>query len=188
MSALVDSALPINEYPLPELAVSLRSGQLPITNYLELLERRFSEVEPSVLAFLPEPDRFARLRAQAADLLSPCTAPEGRPPLFGIPVGLKDIMRVDGFPTHAGSALPPEALAGPEAASVTQLRQAGALILGKTVTTEFAYFEPGATRNPHNPEHTPGGSSSGSAAAVAAGLWPLPPGTQTAGAVIRPAA
>ncbi|RMF00344.1 MAG: amidase, partial [Chloroflexi bacterium] len=79
-------------------------------------------------------------------------------------------------------------LTGPQAKSVSQLKQAGALILGKTVTTEFAYFEPGPTRNPHNIEHTPGGSSSGSAAAVAAGIAPLALGTQTIGSVIRPAA
>jgi Asp-tRNA(Asn)/Glu-tRNA(Gln) amidotransferase A subunit family amidase len=79
-------------------------------------------------------------------------------------------------------------LQGSEAPSVTALRQAGALILGKTVTTEFAYFAPGPTRNPHNPAHTPGGSSSGSAAAVGAGLAPLTFGTQTIGSVNRPAA
>jgi Asp-tRNA(Asn)/Glu-tRNA(Gln) amidotransferase A subunit family amidase len=95
---------------------------------------------------------------------------------------------VDGFVTRAGSQAPPELFAGPEAACVQQLRAAGALILGKTVTTEFAYFEPGPTRNPHNLAHTPGGSSSGSAAAVAAGLCTLALGTQTIGSVIRPAA
>ena len=81
-----------------------------------------------------------------------------------------------------------ELFAGPEAACVQKLRDAGAMILGKSVTTEFAYFEPGPTRNPHNLSHTPGGSSSGSAAAVAAGFCPLSIGTQTIGSVIRPAA
>jgi len=103
-------------------------------------------------------------------------------------VGIKDIFHVDGFVTRAGTRVPPERFAGPEAASVALLREAGALIAGKTVTTEFAYFEPGPTRNPHNPAHTPGGSSSGSAAAVAAGLCQLALGTQTIGSVIRPAA
>jgi Asp-tRNA(Asn)/Glu-tRNA(Gln) amidotransferase A subunit family amidase len=84
--------------------------------------------------------------------------------------------------------VPPELFAGPEAICVQQLRAAGALIVGKTVTTEFAFFEPGPTRNPHNLAHTPGGSSSGSAAAVAAGLCTLALGTQTIGSVIRPAA
>jgi Asp-tRNA(Asn)/Glu-tRNA(Gln) amidotransferase A subunit family amidase len=114
--------------------------------------------------------------------------PASRPPLYGVPIGVKDISHVDGLPTYAGSRLPPHLLAGPEAECVTQLKNAGALVLGKTVTTEFAYFAPGPTRNPHNPNHTPGGSSSGSAAAVAAGLCPLALGTQTIGSVLRPAA
>jgi Asp-tRNA(Asn)/Glu-tRNA(Gln) amidotransferase A subunit family amidase len=102
-------------------------------------------------------------------------------------VGVKDIFHVDGLPTRAGSELPPGELVGPEAAVVTALRRAGALVFGKTVTTEFAYFEPGQTRNPHDLAHTPGGSSSGSAAAVAAGMCPLALGTQTIGSVVRPA-
>ncbi len=137
---------------------------------------------------MPEPGRFERLRAEASDLLARWPSPADRPPLFGVPVGVKDIMRVDGMPTTGGSRLPVEVLAGPESACVTRLKRAGALILGKTVSTEFAYFEPGPTRNPRNPDHTPGGSSSGSAAAVAAGLCPLALGTQTIGSIIRPAA
>jgi Asp-tRNA(Asn)/Glu-tRNA(Gln) amidotransferase A subunit family amidase len=101
---------------------------------------------------------------------------------------VKDIFRVDGLPTRAGSDLPAAALAGPEAAVVSALKDAGAIVLGKTVTTEFAYYDPGPTRNPHDPDHTPGGSSSGSAAAVAAGLCPLALGTQTVGSTMRPAA
>ncbi len=101
---------------------------------------------------------------------------------------MKDIFHVDGFATRGGSRLPPEVLRGPEAASVKALKEAGALILGKTVSTEFAFFAPGPTRNPWNPEHTPGGSSSGSAAAVGAGLCPLALGTQTIGSILRPAA
>ena len=103
-------------------------------------------------------------------------------------VGVKDIFHVDGWLTRAGSRLPPEALRGEEAASVSRLRRAGALVLGKTVTTEFAHFQPGPTRNPRNPDHTPGGSSSGSAAAVAAGYCDLALGTQTIGSIVRPAA
>jgi Asp-tRNA(Asn)/Glu-tRNA(Gln) amidotransferase A subunit family amidase len=114
--------------------------------------------------------------------------PGSRPPLYGVLVGVKDIFHVDGFLTRAGSLLPPTVLTGSEATSVSMLRGAGALMLGKTATTEFAYFEPGPTRNPHNLDHTPGGSSSGSAAAVAAGFCPLATGTQTVGSVIRPAA
>jgi len=111
-----------------------------------------------------------------------------RPILFGALVGVKDIFQVEGFITQAGSRLPSNLLQGTEAASVTRLKEVGALIFGKTVTTEFAYFFPGPTRNPHNSEHTPGGSSSGSAAAVAAGFCHLALGTQTIGSIIRPAA
>jgi Asp-tRNA(Asn)/Glu-tRNA(Gln) amidotransferase A subunit family amidase len=121
-------------------------------------------------------------------LLALWPSPSVRPALFGALLAVKDIFHVDGFTTRAGAALPPELFAGPQAACVTRARQAGALILGKAVTTEFAYFEPGPTHNPHALDHTPGGSSSGSAAAVAAGLAPLALGTQTIGSVIRPAA
>jgi len=103
-------------------------------------------------------------------------------------VGVKDLFHVDGFPTRAGSRLPPAALRGAESEAVSRLESAGALILGKTVTTEFAYFQPGPTRNPRDIAHTPGGSSSGSAAAVAAGLCEVALGTQTIGSITRPAA
>ncbi|HYO11777.1 MAG TPA: amidase [Thermoanaerobaculia bacterium] len=155
---------------------------------LDHLEARFSEREPQVRAFLPEEGRFERLRREGEELTARWPDPAKQPPLFGVPVGVKDIFHVDGFETRAGSRLPPEVLRGPEAAVVKTLREAGALILGKTVSTEFAYFAPGPTRNPWNPEHTPGGSSSGSAAAVAAGLCPVALGTQTIGSIIRPAA
>jgi Asp-tRNA(Asn)/Glu-tRNA(Gln) amidotransferase A subunit family amidase len=141
-----------------------------------------------VQAFMPEPGRFERLRAEAAELVRRWPEPASRPALFGVPAGIKDIMRVDGLPTTGGSRLPPELFAGRESACVSRLKAAGALIAGKTVSTEFAYFGPGPTHNPHNLAHTPGGSSSGSAAGVAAGLCPLALGTQTVGSVIRPAA
>ena len=112
----------------------------------------------------------------------------GRPPLFGAAIGVKDVIRVDGLPTRAGSRLPPEVLDGAQASVVTDLRAAGALVAGKTVTAEFAGFAPGPTRNPRELRHSPGGSSSGSAAAVAAGMVRLALGTQTVASVIRPAA
>ncbi|HEY4591677.1 MAG TPA: amidase, partial [Thermoanaerobaculia bacterium] len=155
---------------------------------LEAAEARFAEREPEVRAFLPEEGRFDRLRREARWLFEHWPDPEKRPPLFGMLVGVKDIIHVHGFETRAGSRLPPKVLRGPEASCVAALKKAGALILGKTVTTEFAYFAPGPTRNPWNPEHTPGGSSSGSAAAVAAGLCPVALGTQTIGSIVRPAA
>jgi Asp-tRNA(Asn)/Glu-tRNA(Gln) amidotransferase A subunit family amidase len=169
------------------LTRTLRSGKLALPRYLEQLEERFNAREPEVLGFLPEPNRFERLRREAQALQARYPDPESRPTLYGLPVGVKDIFHVDGFPTRAGSRLPAERLAGEQARCVSRLRAQGALILGKTITTEFAYFAPGPTRNPHHPNHTPGGSSSGSAAAVAAGLAPLALGTQTIGSIIRPA-
>jgi Asp-tRNA(Asn)/Glu-tRNA(Gln) amidotransferase A subunit family amidase len=173
--------------PSPTLLNSLRSGELGLHAYLDELEERFRAREPAVQAFVPEEGRFERLRQAADKLLRRYPNPLNRPPLFGVAIGVKDIFHVDGFPTRAGSRLPIKALTGQEAPSVTALRKAGALIVGKSVTTEFAYFCPGPTRNPHNLEHTPGGSSSGSAAAVAAGLCTLATGTQTIGSIIRPA-
>ncbi len=173
---------------LPELANALRTGQLPLEDYLTELEARFANLEPAIHAFMPEAERFARLRADAAALRIHWPTPAHRPPLFGVAVGIKDIMRVDGLPTTAGSQLPPEVFQGPESACVSALRAAGALFIGKTVSAEFAYAAPGPTHNPRNLGHTPGGSSSGSAAAVAADLCALALGTQTVGSIIRPAA
>lgn len=154
---------------------------------VEQLERRFAAREIEVLAFVPEPGRFERLYRRAAELRDHFPSPGQRPPLFGVPVGIKDVFHVDGLPTHAGSRLPPEALSGPQSPAVSDLMEAGALVVGKTACTEFAYFAPGPTRNPLRLGHTPGGSSSGSAAAVAAGLCPLTLGTQTIGSISRPA-
>ncbi len=108
-------------------------------------------------------------------------------PLDGIPVGVKDIVDTAEYPTEYGSIVFKGNVPATDATIVGELKRAGAIILGKTVTTEFAFFGPGKTRNPRNPEHTPGGSSSGSAAAVADLQVPLAIGTQTAGSVIRPA-
>ena len=110
-----------------------------------------------------------------------------RGPLHGIPVGIKDIVDVAGMPTLAGSTLRAGHVARQDAPLVARLRAAGAIILGKTVTTEFACFDPAPTRNPWNVEHTPGGSSSGSAVAVATGMCLGAIGTQTGGSITRPA-
>ncbi|MGE5654067.1 MAG: amidase [Bacillota bacterium] len=170
------------------VAAALRSGQLDLEQYISALCDRIDRIDPQLQAFLPEGGRRMRLLNEAGELKKRYPDPATRPLLFGIPVGVKDIFSVDGFPTKAGSQLPSELFTAPEAASVTALRNAGALIVGKTVSTEFAFAEPGPTRNPVNPDHTPGGSSSGSAAAVAAELSLLTLGTQTIGSVIRPAA
>jgi Asp-tRNA(Asn)/Glu-tRNA(Gln) amidotransferase A subunit family amidase len=109
-------------------------------------------------------------------------------PLSGVAFGVKDVIDVAGLPTRSGSAAEPDTPAFRDASCVAQLRAAGAVPIGKTVTAEYAYVTPGPTRNPHNLAHTPGGSSSGSAAAVAAGMVDLALGTQTGGSMIRPAA
>lgn len=174
--------------PLGATATALRSGQLDLLTLVDEVCNRIDANEPDIHALVPEPGRRTRLLNEAASLQKRFPDPEGRPPLYGVLLGVKDIFYVDGFPTRAGSQLPSELFVGQEASCVTKLREAGALLLGKTITTEFAYFEPGPTRNPHNLNHTPGGSSSGSVAAIAAGFCPLALGTQTIGSVIRPAA
>ncbi len=173
---------------LARQAGDLRSGTLDLQMHINTACDRLEAVDREIEAFLPEPGRRERLLAEADKLLKAYPDSSRRPLLFGILIGVKDIFQVEGMPTRAGSKLDPAELAGPEAECVRLLRQAGALVLGKTMTTEFAYFEPGPTRNPHHLAHTPGGSSSGSAAAVAAGLSPLTLGSQTIGSVNRPAA
>ncbi len=177
----------IHPAPLAPIVSALRSGELDLQRYIDETCDRIDALEPQLQALLPEPDRRQRLHNEATALQQQWPEPGNRPPLYGVLTGIKDVFRVDGFPTHAGSQLPPELFTGPEATCVTRLRNAGVLILGKTVTTEFAWAEPGPTRNPHHLEHTPGGSSSGSAAAVAAGFCSLALGTQTIGSTIRPA-
>jgi Asp-tRNA(Asn)/Glu-tRNA(Gln) amidotransferase A subunit family amidase len=151
---------------------------------IQRLQTRFEEIEPKVRAFVPEPDRFSRLSTETKRIRR--TEPEAGV-LVGVPLGIKDIFHVEGLDTRAGSTLPVEILRGTEAESVTTLRQAGALVVGKTVSTEFAFFAPGPTRNPLDLGRTPGGSSSGSAAAVAAGLSAIALGSQTIGSISRPA-
>ena len=172
---------------LTEQVTRLRSGETALEAELERSLQRSAEVNPQIRAVLPDPRLRERLAAEAAALRERWPDPSDRPPLFGALALVKDIFNVDRMPTRAGSAVPPESFSGREADAVERLRRAGAIILGKTVTTEFAYFAPGATANPHNREHTPGGSSSGSAAAVAAGIGSVALGSQTVGSVIRPA-
>jgi len=178
----------LHQEPLADVADDLRSGRIDLDAYVDELEERAAAVDPEIEALVAEEGRWERLRDQAAALTERYPDPADRPPLYGVPVGVKDIFHVEELPTRAGSDLPPGVITGDEAAAVTALRRAGALVLGKTVTTEFAHMSPGPTRNPHDTDRTPGGSSSGSAAAVAAGLCPVAFGTQTIGSVIRPAA
>ncbi len=172
---------------LTEQVAATRSGDLSLQDLIAQTLDRLEAVNPLVRAILPDVRLRERLSSEAADIIERWPTPSSRPPLYGAMVAVKDIFNVSRMPTRAGSAVPPESFSGREGDVVARLKEAGALVLGKAVTTEFAYFASGATANPHNREHTPGGSSSGSAAAVAAGIAPLALGSQTVGSVIRPA-
>ena len=169
-----------------EAAARLARGDLSSEELVRACLARIDALEPSIQAWAFLDRERALAQAKAAD--DARKDGKGIGPLHGLPVGVKDIIDTADMPTESGC----KALAGrqplKDAACVTALRRAGAVIVGKTVTTELAAYTPAATRNPRNLEHTPGGSSSGSAAAIAAGMLPAALGTQTAGSVIRPAA
>jgi Asp-tRNA(Asn)/Glu-tRNA(Gln) amidotransferase A subunit family amidase len=156
----------------------IRAGTLSPSDLVEACLERIAAREPTVHAFAWFDADAARAAARAA-----------RPgPLHGIPVGVKDVLDTADMPSQYGSPIWDGWQPRADSAPVAWARAAGAVIIGKTVTTEFATRKPGPTANPANPAHTPGGSSSGSAAGVADGLFPLAYGTQTAGSIIRPAA
>lgn len=165
-----------------EASLQIDNGHLTAQALVEACLRRIRERDPVVGAWeYIDPDAAMR-QAKARD------AEARRGPLHGIPVAIKDYIDTVDMPTGYGSPIHAGYRPGADAACVALLRESGAVILGKTVTTEFAAVTPGKTGNPHNPAHTPGGSSSGSAAAVADFQAPLALGTQTVGSTIRPAA
>ncbi len=169
-----------------EAARLIRDGLINSEQLVEACLARIREVDAQVQAWaFLDPDH-ALAQARAADECRLSGQPTGA--LHGVPIGIKDIFDTADMPTENGSVLYAGRTPSRDSTAVSKLRAAGAVIMGKTVTTEFAYFSPGKTRNPHNPEHTPGGSSSGSAAAVAAEMVPLALGSQTNGSTIRPAA
>ena len=163
----------------------MAAGEFTAVEYATALLARVDEVESRVQAWEHLDRTHLLAQAEAADEAHAAGEPAG--PLFGLPVGIKDIIDTSDLPTEDGCVLHAGRMPRADAALVRRLRAAGGLVMGKTVTTELATYAPGKTRNPHNPGHTPGGSSSGSAAAVAAGMAPLSVGTQTNGSVIRPA-
>jgi Asp-tRNA(Asn)/Glu-tRNA(Gln) amidotransferase A subunit family amidase len=169
-----------------EAARRIRDGVLTSEELVRACLGRIRQVEPTVRAWTFLDEDHALAQARTADERRRSGEPVG--PLNGIPVGIKDVIDTADMPTENGTVLHKGRMPRFDAAVVASLRAAGAVILGKTVTTECAYFTPGKTRNPHNPEHTPGGSSSGSAASVGAHMVPLALGSQTAGSVIRPGA
>jgi Asp-tRNA(Asn)/Glu-tRNA(Gln) amidotransferase A subunit family amidase len=167
-------------------ARAIRRGELSSEELTRALLERIERHETTVQAFQwLEPQRALDLARRADRQLKSGEKPGA---LHGVPLGIKDIIATQGIPTTMGSPIYAGHLPAQSAALVERAEAAGAFVLGKTVTTEFAYFTPGKTRNPWNPSHTPGGSSSGSAAAVAMGFLPGAVGTQTNGSMIRPAA
>ena len=150
--------------PPAEAARRIRDGLLTSEELVQGCLERIRALEPKVQAWQFLDEEHALAQARALDERKRNGEPLG--PLHGVPVGMKDIIDTADMPTENGTVLHKGRTPRDDAGVVTQLRAAGAVILGKTVTTECAYFNPGKTRNPHNPEHTPGGSSSGSAAAV----------------------
>jgi Asp-tRNA(Asn)/Glu-tRNA(Gln) amidotransferase A subunit family amidase len=179
-------ALRLNWFTASAAARSIFDGAISSERLVEECLARVREVEAAVQAWQFLDPEYALNQARARDQ----DRREGQSigPLHGVPVGVKDIIDTGDMPTEDGTVLHAGRTPAHDATVVARLRAAGAVIMGKTVTTECATYAPGKTRNPHNPEHTPGGSSSGSAAAVAAGMVPLALGSQTNGSVIRPAA
>ena len=164
-----------------EAARRIARRELRALDLLRACLERIAEREPAVHAFAHLAPDAALAQARALD------AGALRGLLHGLPLGVKDLFDSADLPTTYGSALYAGHRPVADAAALALCRAAGAVVVGKTVSTEFAYFQPGPTRNPHHLGHTPGGSSSGSAAAVAASMLPLALGSQTSGSIIRPA-
>jgi len=164
-----------------DLARRIGRGELPVAAVVGACADAIAAREAEVGAFaaldLASAEQQAKVSAEKLAAL----------PLRGLPTGVKDIIDTVHFPTSYGSPIYTGHRPASDAAIVSMIRRAGGIVIGKTVTTPFAYLDPGKTRNPRNPAHTPGGSSSGSAAAVAAGMVPIALGTQTGGSIIRPA-
>jgi len=176
----------LSELGAAEAASALSDGSISSEELVASCLERIAADEDRVRAWAFLDPEHALQQARAADE----RRREGQAlgALHGIPVGIKDIIDTEDMPTENGTVLHAGRAPTEDASVVRMLRAAGAVIMGKTVTTELATYAPGKTRNPHNAEHTPGGSSSGSAAAVAARMVPLAIGTQTNGSMIRPAA
>lgn len=176
---------PVLSLGTQELRDRLAKGALRAVELAEACLDEIGRREPEIGAWAWLDREHALREARVLDELRASGRPVG--PLHGLPVGLKDIIDTAGIPTENGTEVDAGRVPVDDAFVVRRLRRAGALVMGKTVTTELAFRSPGRTRNPHDQARTPGGSSSGSAAAVAAGMVPLAVGTQTQGSVIRPA-
>jgi len=173
------------ELTASQVAAAIRAGRLSPVELVDSLLDRISRLDTAVHAWVRVDAERARAEARAC--VAEAAESRSRGPLHGVPVGLKDIYFTEGLATEAGSPLHTGFVPKQDAATVARLRRAGAIVLGKTQTTQFAMGDPAPTCNPWDLQHTPGGSSSGSAAAVAARMVPAALGTQTAGSVLRPA-
>jgi Asp-tRNA(Asn)/Glu-tRNA(Gln) amidotransferase A subunit family amidase len=167
-------------------AAEIARGALSAEEYCRACLDRIDALDGKIKAFVQLDRAHALAQARALDERRAQGAPIG--PLHGVPIAIKDIIDTADYPTELGSPIGAGRRPWRDATVVARLRAAGAIIVGKSVTTEFAYYHPGPTRNPHDLARTPGGSSSGSAAAVAAKMVPLALGSQTNGSIIRPAA
>ncbi|MGI9144974.1 MAG: amidase, partial [Chloroflexota bacterium] len=179
-------ATALHELTAAQAARLIRTGEVSPVELVEKLLARASDLDQSVQAWVQLDPERALTAARAAERLA--TSKAELPPLHGVPFGAKDIYDSAGLATAAGFR--PYAMRVPttDAEPISRLKQAGAILLGKMVTTQFAQADPSRTRNPWSDERTPGGSSSGSAAGVAARLVPIALGSQTAGSILRPAA
>ncbi len=171
---------------LHRAAQAIRDGQIRPTDLVDTCLERIRTYDSDLQAWVRVDEAGARREAE--EMTAEAAEGRFRGPLHGIPIGIKDIIDMAGLPTEAGSPLRKGHLAGADAPVVAALRRAGAILLGKTVTVEFACFDPPPTRNPWDPtfNRTPGGSSSGSAAALAMGMCLGALGTQTGGSLVRP--
>jgi aspartyl-tRNA(Asn)/glutamyl-tRNA(Gln) amidotransferase subunit A len=170
---------------LDAAAKAVREGRLTPVQLLDHCLEQIERYEPRIRAWVFVDREAARQQAEA--MTAELQQGRWRGPLHGIPVGIKDIFDVFDWPTAAGSRLWAQSIARRDATVVERLRSAGAVFLGKTVTTQYASFDPPPTRNPWHPERTPGGSSSGSAAALACSMCLGVLGSQTGGSITRPA-
>jgi len=179
-------AADLTELTAVEAATEIARGAISAEDYTRGCLERIAATETEVRAFVHLDPENALAQARALDRHKAGGDRIG--PLHGVPVGIKDIFDTADYPTECGSTIFAGRRPNADCSAVRKLREAGAVIIGKTATTEFAYFHPAATRNPRDLKRTPGGSSSGSAAAVASGMVPLAIGSQTNGSMIRPAA
>ncbi|MDA0710834.1 MAG: amidase, partial [bacterium] len=175
-----------NTLLLSQAARKIKSGELSPVDLVAACLARIKDVDPQVKAWVTI-DRDL-VESEARSRQDEIARGNYLGPLHGIPIGIKDIIYTRGLRTQGGSKFLEDFVPDSDATVVTRLKEAGAIILGKTATTEYASYDPAETRNPYHLDHTPGGSSSGSAAAVAARMCPVALGSQTGGSISRPAA